>query len=326
MTNPETIASIGENEALRRTVSRLNGGEFTIVGSGDDSAVISTTDDRFVVTTDTMIEGHDFRLDWSTFFDLGFKAVATNISDVAAMGAKPTSLVVAIAVPGSTPVTALEAFADGLSAACTQLAPGCAVVGGDLASSDQVFISVTAHGALEGRAPVLRSGAKAGDVVAVAGTLGRAAAGLALLQSGNRDAIAAYDDFVAVQLRPTPPIAQGVAAAESGATSMLDVSDGLAGDAARIAKASGVRIRLNRSDLLGFAAMVEEPAMAISADAFDWVLNGGEDHALLATFSPEAKLPRAFKPIGLVADGSGVWLDGEELPEGGWDSVLGRSN
>ena len=323
VTNPETIASIGENEALRRTVSRLNGGDFTIVGSGDDSAVISTTDDRFVVTTDTMIEGQDFRLDWSSFFDLGFKAVATNVSDVAAMGAKPTALVVAIAVPPTTPISSLEAFADGLTAACTQLAPGCAVVGGDLAASDTVFISVTAHGSLEGRTPVLRSGARPGDTVAVAGTLGRAAAGLALLESGNRDAIAAYDDFVAVQLRPTPPIAQGVAAAESNATAMLDVSDGLARDAARIAKASAVSIRLNRRDLQGFSAMVEEPAMAIGADAFDWVLTGGEDHALLATFAPGAVLPRAFKPIGVVSEGEGVWLDDELLPEGGWDSVRG---
>ena len=325
MINPETIASLGENEALKRTVSRLKQGEYALVGSGDDSAVVATSDDRFVVTTDTMIEGHDFLLEWSSFFDLGFKAVATNVSDVAAMGAKPTALVVAIALPANTEIEHLEAFADGLNAGCQQLAPGCAVVGGDLTSSDKVFISVTAHGSLEGRKPVLRSGAKIGDIVAVAGTLGRAAAGLALLRSGNPDAISAYDDFVATQLRPTPPIAQGIAAAEAGATSMLDISDGLARDAARIAKASGVCIRLNRTDLLGFVATVEEPAMAISADAFDWVISGGEDHSLLATFPYGATIPRAFKPIGRVTEGDGVWLDSERISESGWDSVRGSN-
>jgi thiamine-monophosphate kinase len=323
MVSLQTVGQLGENESLRRTVARLSQSEHAIVGSGDDAAVVATTDDRFVVTTDTMIEGHDFRLDWSNFYDLGFKAIATNLSDVAAMGAKPTALVVAIAVPPTTLIEQLEAFADGLRDGCQQLAPGCGVVGGDLASSEQVFISVTAHGALEGRESVLRSGAKPGDIVAIAGTLGRAAAGLALLESGNADAISAYDDWVAVQRRPRPPIAAGISAAVAGATSMLDVSDGLAKDADRIAKASGVAVRLNRRDLDGFIAMVEEPAMALGVDASAWVLFGGEDHGLLATFGPEAKLPREFKPIGVVGQGEGVWLDDKPLPENGWDSITG---
>ena len=323
VTENQTVGSIGENEALKRTVSRLNQGAFTHVGSGDDAAVVATTDDRFVVTTDTMIEGHDFLLDWSSFYDLGFKAVATNVADVAAMGAKPTALVVAIAVPPTTLVSNLEAFADGLRDGCEALAPGCAVVGGDLAASEQVFISVTAHGALEGREPVLRSGARIGQIVAVAGTLGRAAAGLSLLQSGNTDAIAAYDSFVETQLRPNPPVQAGIDACVAGATSMLDLSDGLAKDAARIAKASGVAIRINRRDLDGFIAMLEEPARAIGVDAQDWVIGGGEDHSLLATFDAGAAIPRAFKPIGTVIAGEGVYLDEEPLAERGWDSVTG---
>ncbi len=323
MVSLQTVGQLGEIESLRRTVSRLSNSEHAIVGSGDDAAVVATTDDRFVVTTDTMIEGHDFRLDWSTFYDLGFKAVATNLSDVAAMGATPTALVVAISVPLTTLIENLEAFADGLRDACQQLAPGCGVVGGDLASSEQVFISVTAHGALQGREPVLRSGAKPGDVIAIAGTLGRAAAGLELLASGNADAINAYDDWVSVQKQPRPPIAAGIEAALAGASSMLDVSDGLAKDAARISRASGVAIRLNKRDLDGFIATVEEPAMALGADASNWVLFGGEDHGLLATFAADAKLPRAFKPIGVVASGEGVWLDDQALPENGWDSITG---
>jgi thiamine-monophosphate kinase len=320
VTNIPTVAELGENESLKRTVSRLNSSEYAVVGSGDDSAVINSADGRFVVTTDTMIEGHDFRLDWSTGFDLGWKAVATNVSDVAAMGARPTSLVVAIAVPGSMPITFLEDFADGLKAACQQLAPGCGVVGGDLAAADQVFISVTAHGDLEGREPILRSGAKPGDVLAVAGTLGRAAAGLSLLFSGDADAISSYDALVDVQKRPEPPIAAGVGL---NATSMLDLSDGLARDAARIAKASGVKLVINSLDLQGFEAMLDDVAMRLGVQARDWVLGGGEDHSLLATFAPEVEIPRAFKPIGFVAEGSGVFLDSEPLAESGWDSITG---
>jgi thiamine-monophosphate kinase len=272
-----------------------------------------------------MIEGHDFKLDWSTGFDLGFKAIASNVADVAAMGAKPNALVVAIALPGDTQISWLEDFADGLNAGLTQLAPGASVVGGDLARADQVFISVTAHGDLEGLEPVLRSGAKPGDIVAVAGTLGKAAAGLDLLQSEILDARHAFDDLVAIQLRPMPPIPAGVLANKAGATAMLDVSDGLAKDASRIAKASGVTIQIDKSALLGFEAVLELAALRLEVTADKWVLFGGEDHALLATFPEDANIPKEFKPIGRVLPSSDVLvlLDDLELQENGWDSIRG---
>jgi thiamine-monophosphate kinase len=319
-----TLANLGESESLRRTIGRLIQGEYTLVGPGDDAAVVRATDGRFVVTTDTMIEGHDFKLEWSTGFDLGYKAVATNVSDVAAMGARPTALVVAIALPSTTNISWLEAFADGLNVAITELAPGAEVVGGDIANSNLVFVSVTAHGDLDGREPVLRSGAKVGDVLAVAGTLGRAAAGLALLQS-DTDAKSAFDDLVAVQLRPQPPVASGVAASLAGATSMLDISDGLARDAHRIAKASGVTLQINSKDLQGFEAGVEQAAMRLAVSASDWVRFGGEDHSLLATFPEGVVIPREFKPIGLVVEQTDhlVTLDGIELQQNGWDSIRG---
>jgi thiamine-monophosphate kinase len=328
VSNLETVAQVGENEALKRTIARLNSSEHALVGPGDDSAVISAPDGRFTVTTDTLIEGHDFKLDWSTGYDLGWKAVASNLADVAAMGAVPTALVVALSVPGTTPVTWLEHFADGLKAACLALAPGCGVVGGDLAASEQVMISVAAHGSLEGREPVLRSGAQIGDIVAVAGTLGRAAAGLALLESGNRDAVSAYDDLVNIQRRPNPPIQAGVAAAIAGATAMLDLSDGLARDAARIAKASSVTIQIDPMHLQGFEAVLEESARAIEANPSDWVIGGGEDHSLLATFPAGATLPRAFKPIGVVLPQgpAPVMLGAQALPERGWDSSRAASS
>lgn len=326
MNNLETIESLGENESLRRTISRLGTSEYALVGPGDDAAVISAQD-SFLVTTDTLVQDHDFHLEWSSGFDLGWKAVATNIADIAAMGGKPTVLVVALVVPKTTLVSWLEAFADGLSAACNQLSPGCAVVGGDLASGDQMVIAVTAHGTLEGRNPVLRSGAKVGDLVAVGGTLGRAACGLSLLKTANPELVRAYDEFVNIQLRPEPPIALGALAAVSGATSMLDISDGLARDASRIAKASGVSIDLDRQQLQGFEATLELAALALGVDAFDWVISGGEDHSLLATFPEGSEIPRAFKPIGRVvpkADAP-LLLDGKAHEDSGWDSVKGES-
>ena len=324
MNEKNTLASLGENESLRRTIGRLIQGDKALVGPGDDAAVVSTTDNKFVVTTDTMIEDHDFRLDWSTGFDLGFKAVASNVADVAAMGAVPTALVVSIALPGSTDIKFLEDFADGLNAGIQELALGASVVGGDLASSEKVFISVTAHGEMNGLAPVLRSGAKVGDIVAVAGTLGRAAAGLALLQS-DTDAKSAFDDLVNIQLRPQPPITAGVIANKAGATSMLDISDGLAKDATRIAKASGVTLKIDSSALLGFIAVLEQAAMRLDLDAKNWVLFGGEDHSLLATFPQGVEIPREFKPIGTVIAKRDelVLLDELELQANGWDSVRG---
>ncbi|NBQ92475.1 MAG: thiamine-phosphate kinase [Micrococcales bacterium] len=319
-----TLAELGESQALALTIGRLIPGDFALVGPGDDAAVVSASDGRFVVTTDTMIEGHDFRLDWSTGFDLGYKAVATNVADIAAMGAKPTALVVSLAVPKESKISWLMAFADGLNAGLTELAPGASVVGGDLAQSEKIFISVTAHGDLEGRPPVLRSGAKVGDIVAVAGTLGKAAAGLDLLRANN-SATSAFDDLVNVQLRPQPPISSGILAAVAGATAMLDVSDSLAKDASRIANRSGVSIRFDSKSLQGFEAVLDQAAMRLGVSALDWVLFGGEDHSLLATFPAGLEIPKEFKPIGEVisSDSPTVYLDSKVIDSKGWDSIRG---
>ena len=322
--NDLSLAELGEIESLRRTVKRLKQGEHAIVGSGDDAAVVAATD-SFLVSTDTLVENHDFKLEWSTGFDLGFKSVASNLADIAAMGATPTVLVVAMVVPKTTKISWLEAFADGLQAACDQLSPGAAIVGGDLASGEQVVISVTVHGQLDGLTPVLRSGAKVGDVVAVCGPLGKAACGLALLQSGNQDLIRSYDDWVLAQLRPAPPIDQGVVANQAGASAMLDVSDGLIRDLGRIAKASNVSIEIERSQLAGYEAMLDLPAQGLGVEPISWVLQGGEDHSLLATFPASAILPRSFKAIGKVVAGSenAVLLDGKPVSDTGWDSITG---
>lgn len=314
------IGELSEREALARILPRLPRSSVTMVGPGDDAAVLAAADGRYVVTTDMMVHGPDFRLAWSTPEDLGWKAAATNLSDVAAMGAVPTALVVAIAAPTHLPVAVLEGIADGFRMACADLVPGCGVVGGDLSASDALTIAVTAFGDLEGRAPVLRSGARPGDVVALSGRLGAAAAGLALLfrDAVNADGVpdrVAFDrvasvhpELVAAQLRPRPPLEDGPLAAEAGATAMLDLSDGLALDARRIAEASGVAVDLD-PDTLG-------PDLRAA-------LTGGEDHGLLAAFPPDAALPGGFRVIGAVREGEGLLVGGRRFGErGGWDPYL----
>jgi thiamine-monophosphate kinase len=324
-----TVFSLGEVEALKRAVAIFRKVPSTLVGSGDDAAVIAVPDGRFVVTTDTLVQDHDFKTEFSSGYDLGYKAVASNVADVAAMGAKPIALVVAMVITPDTTQAWLEDFARGLQAGCDELAPEAGIVGGDLAAGSQIVISVTAHGELAGDA-VLRSGAKVGDVVALAGTLGRAACGLALLQHEDSSLARAYDEWVSTQLRPQPPIALGIEVAGT-ANAMLDVSDSLALDASRIAGASGVSIALESRLLQGYAAVLELAAQSMTArdsvgrDPLDWVLFGGEDHSLLATFSSAESVPKGFKVIGhVVAAGDHpVYLDGVVLDPKGWDSVTG---
>ncbi|MFF2270888.1 thiamine-phosphate kinase [Agromyces sp. NPDC058136] len=317
----DSIGVLGEQAVLARILPRLRPGDSALLGAGDDAAVVAAPDARFVVTSDMMIHGPDFRLAWSTPFELGWKAAATNLTDVAAMGARPTALVVAIAAPPSLDVAVLEGIADGLREGLAALAPGAGVVGGDLSASSVLTIAVTAFGDLEGRAPVTRSGARVGDVVAHAGARGDAAQGLALLFAEGVDATgepspertAALRDreprLLAAQLAPCPPVAAGVTAAEAGATAMLDVSDGLARDARRLAEASGVGL-----DFDG-AALGDDVRVALA---------GAEDHGLLATFPAGSVIPAPFEVIGRVVDAPGeLRLDGAAFTAVGWDPYSG---
>jgi len=316
---PDTVGAAGERAVLERVLARIPPTALAEVGPGDDAAVVAAPDGRYVVTTDLMVEGPDFRLAWHGPFELGWKAAATNLADLAAMGARPAALTVGIACPPELPVPFLEEFAEGLVGACAAMAPGCGVVGGDLSASRELMISVTALGDMEGRRPVLRSGARPGDVVAVAGELGLAAAGLALLFARASEGGTALADpvsalwieepeLLAAQLAPSPPISAGPLAALAGATAMLDVSDGLLLDAWRVARASTVRIELES------AALGPQAALA---------LGGGEDHALLATFPAGIVLPQGFRRIGAVAaagaEGPAVAVDGVTGGPEGWD-------
>ncbi|MBT0994665.1 thiamine-phosphate kinase [Cellulomonas sp. DKR-3] len=318
------VADLTEEQLLGRIVPLLPAGSATLVGPGDDAAVVSAADGRFVVTTDVLVEDRHFRRAWSTGEDVGARAAVQNLADVAAMGAVPTSLVVTLAVPGDLAVSWVEGLARGLALACAPWDVG--VVGGDLSGGPVVVVGVTAHGDLEGRAPVLRSGARPGDVLAHAGVLGASAAGLALLSAdlvgpGDEAAIRAY-------LRPGSPLAGGPAAARAGAHAMLDVSDGLLRDAGRMAAASGVRLDVRSDALEGDVRGVADAAARAGVDPLDWVLGGGEDHGLLAAFPQGAALPAPFRAIGTVhaADDESARVTVDGAPphvRAGWDHFAG---
>jgi thiamine-monophosphate kinase len=310
-----------------------------------------------VATTDLLVEGRHFRRDWSGPFDIGCKAAAQNLADVAAMGASPTALLVGFATPGDLAVAWAEDLARGIAEECGRA--GAHVAGGDVSSADSIMIAITALGDLGGREPVTRGGAHPGDRLAVAGRLGRSAAGLALLEAGRAGSglagaegrefgraefgragaghaegghaeggHAEGDDpaepgglagLLASHRRPRPPYPCGPEAADLGATSMIDVSDGLLADLSHVADASGVLIDVETARLPVDPAL-PVAAKALGADWLRWVLTGGEDHALAATFPPGTGLPGHWTVIGTVRAGRGVTVD-SRLAEGrgGWD-------
>lgn len=292
----ERVGDLDETRLIARFAPLLPFGDRTVVGPGDDAAILdSGTDRRVVVTTDVLVEGRHFRRDWGDAQDVGARAAMQNLADVAAMGAVPTGIVVGLVLPPSTELAWLLGLAEGLAQACGP--HGVGVVGGDLSSGDQLVVAVTAFGNLDGRPPVLRSGARPGDVLAHSGRLGWSAAGLAALTGGCREAL---PEVVEAFLRPVAPLADGPAAASGGATSLIDVSDGLLRDAGRVAAASQVRLDLDR------AALVDDTlaaaAATLGADPLQLALTGGEDHGLLATFPAGASLPGGYRPIGTVAE------------------------
>jgi thiamine-monophosphate kinase len=310
----ETLATTGEFAVIDRLVAGREQPSAVALGPGDDAAVVLARDGKTVVSTDMLVSGRHFRLDWSTPHDVGRKAIAQNAADIEAMGARAIAFVVAFGAPADTPTAQALELADGLWHEARLL--GAGIVGGDLVSAPQWVISVTVLGDLEGREPVRRGGARPGDTVAVTGGLGRSAAGYALW---HRD-IHEFDELRRRHLVPEPPYGQGTVAADAGATAMTDVSDGLLADLGHIAQASEVGIDVFTTALAADRATVAGAANAVGADALAWVLGGGEDHALVATF-PGA-LPEGWRAIGRVLDGSPrVLVDGDTWHGNpGWQS------
>lgn len=297
-----TVADVGEFALIDALTALFEQGEQVLVGPGDDAAVLRIRHGHVVVSTDLLVEGRHFRRDWVPAADVGRRAAAQNLSDVNAMGGRAHSLTIGMAVPADLPVSWALEFAAGFAEECR--AVGASVVGGDLTRGDQLVVAVTVLGSCT-VSPVLRSGAEPGDVVALAGRQGWAAGGLAVLGRGFRSPRVLVEAY----RRPEPPYDAGPEAAAAGATAMVDVSDGLLSEAGHLARGSAVAIDL-RSDALEVPEPLHAVAAATGADPLSFVLGGGDDHALLATFPPEAALPAGFRVIGTVSEGEGVTVDG----------------
>ncbi len=322
---PRTLAEVSEDDVLASIFPMLPSGDDVLVPPGDDTALLGTGG-SVLATTDTMVRGRDWRDEWSTAQDVGAKVVVQNVADIAAMGGVATGLLVTLVADPGTPVAWVRDMTAGLAQAAR--AAGVAVVGGDLSSAPAgtMMVSVTALGDLQGRQPVLRSGASAGQVLAVAGSLGRSAAGLELLRRGDAgqwppDEVAGpAAELVGYHCRPDPDPTQGPVAAEAGAGAMIDLSDGLVRDGNRIARASGVSLELDEGAVV---AHVERLAPVLGERlARECVLAGGEEHTLLATFGA-GSVPPAWHVIGRVREGEGLWLAGQRMTGGGWDHFAG---
>lgn len=334
---------LGEAGLLARMLPHLAGGADVEVGPGDDAAVVRLPSPRVVITTDTLVEGHDFLAHTTAARWIGHKAAVQNLADVAAMGARPVALVVAISAPAETPADVFEQLTIGVADRAE--AEGARVVGGDLGRAQQLTVTITAVGALEGEdAAVLRSGARPGDVLAVGSPrLGRSAAGLALVLGGAvgvhaegadvpqvtltgvRDPAAA--ELVAWHNAPAPDLELGWTSGR-GAHAMMDLSDGLVRDGGRLAAASEVTIDLSAAALDADVRVLAPLAEELEADPWQWVLHGGEEHAMLAAFAPDT-VPPGFRLVGRILpgrpEGPRVLLDGKAIDGAGFDHFEGPS-
>jgi thiamine-monophosphate kinase len=295
-------------ERLRRILPQSPPGETWI---GDDAAVVASPEGVLLLSTDAAVAGVHGDLSLVGLDDFGWKALTAAVSDIAAMGGRPRHALVTVAGP---PEVDLELLYQGLAEAASTWA--CPVVGGDLANAPVLVVSVSVEGGIDG-APVLRSGARAGDTLMVTGPLGAAALGLRLLREGGGRDRAAAAEVAAIQAhrRPAAEVDGGVAARVGGATAMIDVSDGLAADLGHLADESGVGIDL---------AQVPVADGATLSDA----LHGGEDYALVFSAPDPAAAAAAFaaadrpRPVVIgrcTADAAQRSLDGRPLPEGGWE-------
>jgi thiamine-monophosphate kinase len=309
-----TLGEVGEFGMIEGLIRGRRQPDAVALGPGDDAAVVLAGDGRVVVSTDMLVEGRHFRLDWSTPHDVGRKAVAQNAADIEAMGGRPTAFVAAFGAPPETPTAQVSALADGMWDEAGRI--GAGIVGGDLVSSPRWALAMTVLGDLAGRAPVLRSGARPGSRIAVAGRLGHSAAGYDLWHNNIHE----FHELRRHHLVPQPPYGQGRAAAEAGAQAMIDVSDGLVGDLRHLAEASRVTVDLNTEALSADHEALRSAAEAAGVDAWTWVLAGGEDHALVAAF--DGPVPAGWRVIGRVLDGPArVLVDGAEWHGyAGWQS------
>jgi thiamine-monophosphate kinase len=333
------LGDLGEFGLIERIAQLVGGpgsgprpeaGRVTL-GIGDDAALLEVPPERqLVATVDTLVEEVHFRRDWTGPEDLGWKSLAVNVSDVAAMGAEPLAAFLSLALPENTEIAWIEAFIRGLEACACDYA--CVIAGGDTVRSPlPLAITVTLLGTVERGRGLLRSGARVGDALCVTGTLGDSAAGLALLQKGVGCSVSGvrsdsvpnthhrtpntvdFAPLLAAHHRPRPRLeAARALAASGGVTAMMDLSDGLASDIRHLATRSDVGVRIQR-EALPISDAARAASSEIGVDPTDWALHGGEDYELLFTLPLSAVEPAREL---LSARGAPMTVVGEIVSEG----------
>lgn len=326
---------MGEFELLALLRERLpEPGPRVRLGSGDDAAV-SVPGGATATSVDALVEGVHFRRETASLRQIGRKALSTALSDLAAMGAAPGEAYVVLGAPEGMDEAELLELGEGLAAVAGET--GTTLAGGDLTRAPSLTLAVT----VVGHAPrpedfVTRAGARPGDALVVTGDLGGAAAGLLLLED---TALSGGDALRRRQLDPTPRLAAGQALAAAGATAMIDISDGLAGDAGHVATASGTLLVIDATSL-PIAPGVEQVAAAADRDALELAVSGGEDYELLAALPPDAVEPARqalaatgtpLSVIGRVESVEGAQAraevrrpGGEAMPSRGFDQLRPR--
>lgn len=276
----------------------INTADSVVIGIGDDAAVLKVTPRSLqLVTTDMLVEKVHFDLSTSSAWQLGYKAIGVNLSDIAAMGGVPRHVVISIALPKYLSVDFVVSLYDGMKAICREF--GVNIVGGDTVSSPHgLVINVTVLGEVESEKLQRRSGASVGELVVVTGTLGDSGCGLDLLTRGNWEDYGFANYLVARHLMPKPQVLQGPIVASFGSTSMNDISDGLASEVNEIARASHVGMRIYNS-LIPLSPELQEAAPMFERTALQYALYGGEDYQLVFTIAPEQFTVLAQVDIGV---------------------------
>lgn len=320
-----TVSDLGEQGLIDLITARLPSPPVGEVWAGDDAAVVSSPE-RTLLTTDVLVEDADFVLGLHPPDAIGYKAIAVNVSDIAAMGGRPRHAVLILTTPPTTPVAVIEQIADGIAGAAGRF--GVAIVGGDISSGPVLSLGAAMTGAV-GTRPVLRSGAHPGHAICVTGELGASAAGLAALREN-----ASHPGLIERHLRPPARVPEGTALAAAGATAMIDVTDGFARDLGRLCRASGVGCAVDEASL-PVPAELASAAPDLGLEARWCILAGGEDHELIATV-PSTSVAGAVAAVsaaggtltvvGRITDG-GCFLGDEPLSNweaAGWDHLQNR--
>lgn len=325
-----SVGDLGEQGILEAMLPLLDSKQASL-GPGDDAGALLVRGNEVLVSVDTLVENQDFRLIWPSglehsAYDIGWKSIAQNVSDINAMGGYATGAVISLSLPKSTSLEWVKDFSRGVAEAVKQLgAEKLTILGGDLGRSQEISVTTTVLGECE-HGKILRSGVQTGDRLAVAGRVGAAGAGLSILEREGQEQrwSRAVSRIVEAQCRPVPPLESGPRAAQAGATAMMDLSDGLIRDSGRMAKASHVNFELESEALKDYALRLEAAADLTGTDPMSWVMFGGEDFGLLAAFPEDSEIPEEFTVIGVAKPTTGrraiVKVDGKVVkPETGFD-------